>query len=538
MIMRWLLALALVVFAAATAHASVNWVNYLQSDPQTHRVKHYDTSGNSMDVGEDGDLKLFGSDCYYYGMSSAQGWIPNVNSPANGFHVYKFVNCDLTNPKDMGQLLDVTQAPVSTKCVGITPGVNFSACWAPRMIFNASTGKYNFFYEEYASGTQAIQVFDCTTPAPASPGTFPCTYIGPLTGYVAGALDNIAVQGDEQSDDAYLLGDLGAGGHVTIQKLTADHHGLTGSATDTGLTGENVWLAHPGTKWMVGAGTLCAECNNATESFVSSTTALGTYGGLTQVSPTGGCGTQGATVAKVATGSYVYVATNFPYGAGQSQGQTNLHLQPLTLTSDLFDQFTCSGTVTIPGITATGSYPTPAYPRTFDVNFMQSLNSAFHDACNLGASVGPLEIMQQFVPSVASLNAIGINLGKGTQDGQTPDGSVEVAVMTDVANVPGTVLASHTYAASELSWVSQFLTPFMGLTTLTPGTTYDLRLKTVSNTKGCFTYTLAEPSSPLYSPNLVRYTTDRTTWNTISNAMMQISTFPFSDVGVIGMSVH
>jgi len=29
-----------------------------------------------MDLGEAGDLKQFGGTFYYYGMSSAQGWLP------------------------------------------------------------------------------------------------------------------------------------------------------------------------------------------------------------------------------------------------------------------------------------------------------------------------------------------------------------------------------------------------------------------------------------------------------------------------------
>jgi len=232
-----------------------------------------------------------------------------------------------------------------------------------------------------------------------------------------------------------------------------------------------------------------------------------------------------ATITAGAITTHMYVATHFEGGAGQSQGQTTLHLQPMTLTGDLFDQFTCNGTVTIPGITSTGAYPTPAYPRTFDINFMQNLNSSFHDVCNLGAAVGPIRIMQQFVPSVAPLNAIAVNLAQCSTDGNVPDGSIEVDVTADSANVPGTILASHSYAASSLPWISQF-TPTTVNLTLVPGTTYDVVVKVVGNTKGAFTYTLAEPAASLYSPNLVRYTTDGTNWTTIANDTMAFSTFP------------
>lgn len=508
------------------ALADVSWVNYLQSNPQINRVKKYDLNGNGMDLGEAGDLKQFGGTFYYYAMSSAQGWLPNVSSPANGFRVYS--SPDLVNWTDRGQLLDTTQAPLSTECTG---GTVFRGCWVPKMLFNANTGKYVFFYEAYSTGTQAIEVFECATPLP------PCTYIGAMPSYTPGSADNTGVFPDEQSSDAYLVYNNGVGGTVFIQKLTSNYHDVTGSATNTGLTGEGVWMKHPATKWMVGAGPTCGECGGgASTSYVSSATALGTYGGLTQLSPTQGCSSQAAEIATIVAGgitTYVYLGAHFDANA-VSQGTTTLHMQPLTLTSDLFDAFTCSGSVTIPGVTSTGTYPTPAYPRVFDINFMQSLNSSFSDVCNIGAVDGAIGIMQQFTPTVANMDSVGVLLGRGTQHANVPDGSVEVDVTQDVANVPGTVLGSYTYAAAALPWVNQlFAVPIRP--TLTPGTKYDAVIKAVGNTRGCFGYSIATPASPLYGSHLARYTTDGVTWNTIPNAMFQISTFlntpvPFSGV--------
>jgi len=153
-------------------------------------------------------------------------------------------------------------------------GISCLSCvLVPKMLFNGNTGKYVFFYEAYGGGTQAIEVFECATPLP------PCTYIGRCQVIRRARLITRGFP-DEQSNDAYLVYNNGVGGTVFIQKLTSNYHDVTGSATNTGVTGEGVWMKHPATKWMVGAGPICAECSvGVSTSFVSSTRLLVLTGG-------------------------------------------------------------------------------------------------------------------------------------------------------------------------------------------------------------------------------------------------------------------
>jgi len=229
----------------------------------------------------------------------------------------------------------------------------------------------------------------------------------------------------------------------------------------------------------------------------------------------------------------MYIGTRFAGRA--SQAQTSVYWQPLTVTSDLFDTFSCNGSVTIPGVTGS-TYPTPpAYPtRNYDINFVQDLPSDFWDYCAIGpiSTIGANGYMQQFVPTVAPLYAVVLNLGKGTDTGQTggaaanvpPDGSVDVAVTTDSGGVPGTVLAHTTFPVSSIPWVSQSTIVPMNLT-LTPSTTYDLVIKGISQTQGCVSIAQSKGASNIYTPNVTKFTANGgSTWTTVTNATSVIST--------------
>lgn len=534
--------LVAMLLSVTTAHAAVTKQNYSQSDPTQNYVNMYDINGNSLDVTE-GDFRQFTADgpLYYYGQGSANGWVTGTSgTPTPPFNVYKSLDggVNWTGPYVLISPAQLAAA-VGTACA---PQDNtYKSCVRSHMMFNASTGKYVFTYEEYLINVVQIDVWDCDTPISG------CTFVGAMGGVDASTNDQATYQ-DDASADAFLIFNRGDS-KVYIQQLDASYHNLIGSAiiaNTNAVNGEALWLQHVGSHWMVGFGSACATCSPGATPYyaVSSTGPLGTYGAQVQLGPVLGCSSQLDTVTKLVFGgvtTYLYVGDRFSGEA--SFGQSTPYLQPLTLTGDLFNQFVCQPSITINGVSASGPYPTPAYPRTFDVNLMQYLNAKFWDSC-FGIR-GTEWMMQTFVPSVATLSAVGVNLAKSTRScgapglcTNLPNGSVEVDVTTvDGSNNPLATLNSVTYTAAQISGSSQFMIVPENLT-LTPGTTYAVVVKgTPSATSGQYCVSRAQPGVAFYGIN--KYTTDSgTSWNLLTNESMQISTFPPPQPRGGNMTIH
>jgi hypothetical protein len=489
---------------------------------KTTRVTHHATNGNAIDA-HAGNMLQVGTKNYFYGETHACGFHPETaGGPSCGIAVYS--SDDFMPRVFEGYLFDITAAPWPTNCTSQTGSGNFTGCYSPKMIYNAKNN--NYVLEIFVSGatpaTNSFAVFTCTSPTcgatPTTPG-------------IATQQANMTFPVTTPEAPSYCVTPNGVNAYVAftdvnnfniyVMALNSDFTQTTGSATNTGATGEGLGIfgcGGGGLTYVLYGGGNCAYCATAILRYVSAASPLGSYGAPTVLS-TDSCQGQPRDVAVfTANGitSQVYMSdTWWSQGTDTraNQGFAGVYFHPLSFTGSAINSFTCSQVVSIPG---TQNTPIKTFPGgTPD---QSDIGDVFQDWCDITPTTPR---MHTFVPVRSTLNSYSTPIGKNntacalTAGGcAAPDGSLTISLVTvNGSNNPGTTLASCTYAASSLKWAPQWTNCNFGGVADTPGLTYGITL-TSTNTIGCFGTSINQVGPP-YPGSVARHSTDSgATWVT------------------------
>lgn len=217
--------------AAPTSQPPANTSRLVNFATDGSPVRRLDESGAPLDA-HDGEIQRFGGRYYLYGTSYGCGfeWT-HAGTPFCGFRVYR--SDDLVAWSDEGLLFD--PVPWTDRCNGSTNGTNgkINGCFRPRVVFNASTGKYVLWFNSFDPGS-GYHVFDSVSPT----GPFQEAAVPQLT-FNSNATP--AINGDEYlfvDDDGtgyVIYTDWQVGGDLAIERLDRAYHSGDGSGIHLGL---------------------------------------------------------------------------------------------------------------------------------------------------------------------------------------------------------------------------------------------------------------------------------------------------------------
>lgn len=519
-------ALAFVAVSAA-AHADITIYNFAAGGSDiSRRITDHDVAGNVVDA-HSGNIMQDGS--YFYKIGEHHGggfrW-RTTGSAADGFNVYR--SSDLTNWTRRGYILDPSTTWATNHCQPAGVG---AGCFRPHIEKDVTNGNYGVFWSGFGAAINAasgLYYMACTAPDDSatcgtpSDITLPTAFAGDLNVFT-----------DPADNSMYLVWSDGSSRNIYICKLQTARASCNGSEVLVAAAGgEGVWgfvRASTG-KVYVGFGGLCPYCNNgATTSYAMASTPLGVYGAATQIDTSNTCGSQTMEVNKIVSGGQTtYLFMGDAWTGNENQAWATQYFYPLAFTSDAIDTMACSASVTVPGVTSAGTYPTPSsYPTAVVDQTTTANRGVFNDRCYVNATIWE---MQTFTPTQANLYAVGLPLAKnwvfGTSEGgANPDGSVVVAIVNlDGSKNPTTTVASSTISVPALQYATQFTTVVLN-TTLTPSTEYGLLLKGSGTTTGCFTDTISQYSN-VYPSGVHRNSTNSgSTWSTNANFAMMFATY-------------
>lgn len=520
------LALALIC-ASSVARADATINNFAATgaglfDQITHHTpagaKVQWTDGNSI------QCKVGMASCpvgtwYVYSMDYSCGFLSGRDSAWCGVRVYSTI--DWQNFTDLGNLYDGSTIAWQNRCKG--QNGTFDGCYWPKMVYNAANNNYILWQDQIGgspTSTKGFLTLTCTSPISCSgtPNTDPSGFpIAPNGG------DGVPFVDD--SGNGYFAYSLASTREIYVQAMNSSFTDVTGSATDTGANGEGVIMFQKGSTYYVLYGALCSYCSAGSDaSYVSASSALGTYSGSTTIIANA-CGGQNRSLQVVTAGAsttYLYIADQFKGKANEAD--TNIYMQPLTFTGSAINSFSCNATVTIAGLPSTGYTPTLGSPDQSDVA------DAFYDICDLTDQVNRFFT---FVPSKAVLVSVAMPIGLGNKTCSSspgagacpaPSGNLTVKLTTVSGNGPGTMIASATIPASQLNWATQW-TSFALPATLTPGTHYGIELQGDATGSGAC-YSTSRATTSLYAGGATSYSIDGgSTW-TSESASLMFSSFP------------
>ncbi len=457
---------------------------------KVNQITHYDNNNNKIAAIEGSILKV-GSTFYMIGDYHGCGFDWTRTSPWCGARVYS--STDLKYWTDLGFLFDASTSAWQDRCAG-GQGGGASACFAPKMVFNVSSGKYVLWLNQYGSppdtAGQNNFVMLCDQPY-STPETIDtnCALQTNPSGFANSPVEVPMLWIDAGGQGYAVWSNLNTR-EIWAQALNADYTDATGPATDTGLSGEAPFMFARSGVYYVGVGALCTLCIEGSElRYVKASSALGTYNASTVLNANS-CNGQPRQVDVIDAGggniTYLYSADQ--YDGYMNAGLSNIYFQPLTFTGSDIDSFTCQTTVTIPGLTEN---PFPAQSPVPDQTDLAYGNSQDH--CVVNDQIWRGQIIK---PMVTPLAYVDMGLG---QNGVGVNGDLTVQLTTlDGSNNPATVLASQTITGPTMSWSSVW-TRITFNYAVTPGASYGLVIKG-SNTLGCFTSVMAQPGQAAQYP--------------------------------------
>ena len=479
------------------------------------QISHYDVSQNRIDA-HAGMILQVGSTFYQYGESYGCGFVWQSSSPFCGFKVYS--STDLLNWTDQGFLFDGTTSFWQTRCAG-NSGTGDGGCFRGHMIYNAANNDYVFWFNQAANAS---------SPAPDSYFVFVCS--SPTGGCVKQTDPSGLAFGTDNGDYAIYV-DVGGTAyiayshnlnHIYTQALNANYTDGTGSATDTGATGEGVAMfSRAGTAYVL-YGNLCGYCTGVDTSYVSASSFLGTYGAITTLN-SNSCGGQERSVDVItANGQITYLYSSDQWTGEYNEARANIYYQPLSFTGSAINTFPCATSVTVAGLTQQNPTP-PVTDQT----------SVALDRYNDSKLTNALWRMQTFVPTQTTLDHVIMPLGQTCNGSNvcTPaglGGNLTVLLTTlDGSHNPVTTLASVVLTNSDLSWSQTAISLPLTVSGLSAGTPYGLVVQ-VSGTQNGGSVALQDGTAPnTYPSGVERYSTDGgSTWTSETGAALMFSTYP------------
>jgi hypothetical protein len=389
-------------------------------------------------------------------------------------------------------------------------------CYRPKILYNAANGNYVFWFNQapgnLTSSANALFVFTCTTPySGCIKQTDPSGLAHPNSGDFGLFLDT--------GGTAYIVyTDLSGGFELYIDKLNANFTDSTGTTVDLGINQrEAVSMFTAGGTYFVLSSSRAAFGAGDT-SYQSASTVMGTYSGLTQLNANS-CGGQHRSVDTIIKGgSTTYLLSSDEWTGAANEATANIFFYPLAFGAGSINTFTCSQTVTVPGVTLgpnPSNYPTPDQSTSPTVGFL-----AWDDISTT------MWRMQTFVPTQSTLMAVIMPLGQQANFGSL-NGNATVSLVTlDGSNNPVTTLATQTITAAQLSWAADNVTLEFNLTGLSIGTPYGLLVKSAGSAGNVGIGLFTGSSSPA-SSGIERYSTNSgSTWNTESGRALMFATYP------------
>jgi hypothetical protein len=436
-------------------------------------------------------------------------------------------------------MFDATTDFWQTRCTPLGTG-NQAGCFRPHVIYNAANNNYVLWVNQYEGSPAAANslfVFTCTSP------TGGCTQQTNPSGlaHASPAVGDFGLFVDT-GGTAYITYSNITTREIWIDSLNANYTDSTGTSVDTGNNGEGpAMFVRSGTYYSL-VSALCGFCSaGGAVSYRAASSALGTYGSATTLNSNACNGQLRSVDVITAAGHTTYLLSADQWNGLDNESWANLYYQPLSFTSSAINTFSCNATVTVPGVTLAGAYPSPGYVTpAADQTDVQ--DGVFNDRCDINATTWRL---QTFVPTNISLFGImtplGINYAFGdtacgspppTSSCAVPNGNLEADLVTvNGSNVPTGTLTSYTIPASALQWATQWLMlPFNA--TVTAGTTYGLLLKGVGTTRGCFSNVVSQGPSNVYSAGTELLSTNSgSTWTADSGFAFMFSTIPTPNQG-------
>jgi hypothetical protein len=522
---------------ASGANAQITITNFNSGGTAlANQITHHDTAGDRIDATDGNILQVGtcpGTGCAFYQYATPHdcGFRYSDFSAWCGIRVYK--STDLINWNNLGYLFDGSTPYWQARCGGAT---SFNGCFQSYAVYNAANNNYVVWLNQGAATNTPVAansqfVFVCATPFGGCTQQADPSHLSHASGGAGAVYPYV----DQSTGTAYGIYPNIVSREIYIDQLNANYTDSTGTFVDVGVTGEANWLLKVGSTWYASYGGLCGYCSTgATTTVLSATSALGTYGSSVTINSNSCLGQNTAGVATiVAGGSTTYLYRSNQYNGLANQGLSNIYVQPLSFTGSAMNTFSCNATISVPGLVLAGTYPTPAYPTPLaDQSDVQ--DGVFNDHCDISATTWR---MQTFVPTQASLFSVGLALGINHTPGDAAcaaaglctgtNGSLEIDIdNVNGSNVPTTTIASVTVPASTLKWSTKWITPTFRAT-LTPSTTYAIVLKGVGTTVGCFSNTVSQGPSNVYSAGIERVSTNSgSSWTTDSGWAMMFSTFP------------
>lgn len=413
-----------------------------------------------------------------------------IPSPWCGARVYS--STDLKYWTDLGYLFDASTTAWQNRCAGGQNGP--TACFAPKMVFNASSGKYVLWLNQFgnppdtAGQNNFVMLCDQPFSTPATIATNCVLQTNP-SGFANSPVEVPALWIDAGGQGYAIWSNLNTR-EIWIQALNSTYTDVTGPATDTGLNGEAPFLFARAGTYYAGVGSLCSLCVGGSQlSYSKASSALGTYNSSTVLNANS-CNGQPRQVDVIDAGggniTYLYSADQ--YDGFNNAGLSNIYFQPLTFTGTNIDTFTCQTTVTIVGLTEVPFPPQNPVPDQTDLAYGNS-----QDHCVVNNQIWREQIIK---PTVTPLAYVNMGLA---QNGGGVNGDLTIQLTTlDGSNNPLTVLASQTITGPTMLWSSVWTRVNFNVA-VTPGTSYGIVIKG-SNTSGCFTSVMAQPGQAAQYP--------------------------------------
>jgi hypothetical protein len=524
----------LLLLTASAASADITIRNFNGYDQTIiGNVQQYDDQNNIVDAHVP-IITQVGGTYYRYGDSYNCGYQwRNAASTFCGFNVYTSTDMGYNKKWHLeGKLFDASQSTIQNNCQQSTG----AGCFIVRVIFNPSNSTYVFWFTQPgASFSGGAEVFTCTTPTcgatPSTPGTV--TWYPQPTGLAHGPPSSSLALFADGSGCYVFYNDFGSPRHNWIDKLNSTCTDSTGVTVDTNVTGEgSAIFERSGTFYAMVGNALCGYCSAGAATVYSTASAImGPYSSSNTLTSTS-CSAQISSVSTITAGgitSYIYNGDLWLGTANESFASG--YWKPLAFSSPpAIDTLTCDDTVTIPGITPDPT-SSPAVPSNAD---QTSVAVGYSSPCDISSAVYR---MQTFVPTNSAISTIYMPIGQGNRygamGGGTNDGTLTVSLVTvDGSNNPTSVLSSHTYTLSDLTWSGDW-TAVPLAATVTPGTTYGVVLSSSSSVNTCwgvslyFGTFLPDP----YTAGVERYSTSggsitSATWTTETNRSLMFSTVP------------